>query len=382
MSDERRRYYRYPPNGGSETVVVRHQGVERPARLVNLSADGFRLDMDEESIVEVGDVVLMATSNGFHRVRVMNVARDNGTLQLGLQRLQDLPANAVESQAEREGRPRRKLRANGSVATPVAQLLAPVALGAMILGAIAWTWTSGSDPVATVVGENGFETPTSDYTAKRRRQAANSELRTAASERPTRRSSESAPARTGSVTWSPLAASGTSDGAALRSDRADASARETGASERPGSSEFADAGTAGPGESITPVRLFDPRADATASLRVALNTANRENKRVLVEFGANTCDSCSRLNAVLTKDAEIAAAFQKAFVLVLIDMEANEKLVSRYLQEELREPVPFLALLNKDGKVLKRRRTDDLEAGSKLDLGKVKEILAQWAPAG
>jgi hypothetical protein len=85
--------------------VVRHAGVERPARLINLSSDGFRVDMGEESIVEVGDIVLMATSSGFHRVRVVNVACDNGALQLGLQRLQDLPANAVEKYEEAEKRP-------------------------------------------------------------------------------------------------------------------------------------------------------------------------------------------------------------------------------------------------------------------------------------
>ncbi len=76
MGEERRKYYRYPATDGSEAVVVRHHGVERPARLVNLSSDGFRVDLDEESIVEVGDIVLMATSNGFHRVRVVNVSRE------------------------------------------------------------------------------------------------------------------------------------------------------------------------------------------------------------------------------------------------------------------------------------------------------------------
>jgi hypothetical protein len=149
--------------------------------------------------------------------------------------------------------------------------------------------------------------------------------------------------------------------------------------ERSASTELADS-SAAPAESFAPVQLFDPRADVTTSIRVALRTANRENKRVLLEFGGNTCDTCGRLNAAFTKDGEIASAFQKAFVLVLVDMEANEKLVPRYLQDEIRERVPFLALLNKEGTVLKRRRTDDLGAGSKLDLGKVKEILAQWAP--
>ena len=60
-------------------------------------------------------------------------------------------------------------------------------------------------------------------------------------------------------------------------------------------------------------------------------------------------------------------------MLVLVDIEANQNLVSRYVPDEVR--VPFLALLNKEGKVLKRRRTAELQEGSKLDVGKVKEFL-------
>ncbi len=175
MGDERRKYYRYPATTGSDAVVVRHHGIERPARLVNLSSDGFRVDMDqpsiaveEEAIVEVGDIVLMATSNGFHRVRVVNVARGDGMLQLGLQRLQDLPANAVEKHEEAERRSRPK-RPKGGVHSSLAQVLIPAVLGALILGTIVWTWTSEADPVGTVVGRDGFDTPKSDYGVKRRR---------------------------------------------------------------------------------------------------------------------------------------------------------------------------------------------------------------------
>ena len=133
-------------------------------------------------------------------------------------------------------------------------------------------------------------------------------------------------------------------------------------------------GAGSPSESFGGTTLsFDPRADAMANIELALHTASRENKRVLVEFGGNTCDSCSRLNTAIAKDSEIASAFQKAFVLVLVDIEANQNLVSRYVPDEVR--VPFLALLNKEGKVLKRRRTAELQEGSKLDVGKVKEFL-------
>jgi thioredoxin 1 len=369
MSDERRKYYRYPVTTGSEAIVVRHHGVERPARLVNLSSDGFRVDMEEEEIVEVGDIVLMATSNGFHRVRVVNVARENGTLQLGLQRLQDLPANAVEKQAEREGRPPRKAKVKESLLSTLARLAVPLGLAAMIIGGIAWAWTTESDPVATVV-EDGFVTPRSDYSARRRRQGVDIEEVTAGSEKSKRRIS------------GVVADNGSSSTLVGSGGRSMGGADPGAGPERSGragdSGELAEARQSSPGGLLgQSPPVFDVNADPVVSIRTALSAANRENKRVLVEFGGNTCDSCSRLNAAFTQDAEIATTLQKAFVLVMVDMEANQKLAARY--DTLREQVPFLALLNREGKIMKRRRTDELQAGSKLDVGKVKEFLQQWS---
>jgi hypothetical protein len=374
MGEERRKYYRYPANGGSDAVVVSHLGVERPARIVNLSSDGFRLDMNEESIVEVGDIVLMATSNGFHRVRVVNVSRDNGTLQLGLQRLQDVPASAVESQAEREGRPRRRRGLKASSSTALAQVAVPVVLGAMILGGVAWAWTTQSDPVGALVDERTFVTPTSSYNARRHRPAPDVEATTAPSEKQSRPTSGAvAGSGSDSTLWSPGARSATvTDSTSPRSNHTD----------EPG--DLADAGPSMPHEIVGPAGpLFQPTANATVSLKAALNKANRENKHVLVEFGGNQCDSCSRLNAAFTQDAEIAAAFRKGFVLVLVDIDSNQNLVSQYVQDETQEKrVPFLALLNKEGKVLKRQPTDELSGGSRLDVGKVKQFLQQWSSAG
>jgi hypothetical protein len=363
MGEERRKYYRYPATDGSEAVVVRHHGVERPARLVNLSSDGFRVDLDEESIVEVGDIVLMATSSGFHRVRVVNVSRDNGTLQLGLQRLQDLPASALEKLTEAEKRPRRPRNLKDTLA----QLAIPMTLAAMILGGIIWTWTTESDPVGAVV-EDSFVTPTSDYSARRRREAPDTEETTSSGLRQSRRPVG-------------VVAEGGSDSSQWRAGRSTVATESRSPSDR--ANDSSAPGDAGPAETIRPPGpLFDPSADGALSISSALSTAKREHKRVLVEFGANQCDSCSRLNAAFTQDAEISATVKKAFVFITVDMDSNQKLVSRYLQNEMRDRVPFLALLNKEGKVLKRQRTDELGTGSKLDVGKVKEFLQQWSSEG
>jgi hypothetical protein len=382
MGQDRRKYYRYPVQGGSEAVVVRHQGVERPAKLVNLSADGFRLDMDEESIVEVGDIVLMATSSGFHRVRVVNVARENGTLQLGLQRLQDISASAVESQAN--GKRPRKARPTRTITAPYLQLGVPAVLAVLIAGTAVWIWSSDADPVGAVVEDRTFVTPTSEYGARRRRQAEPEE--TVSAEQPRRRGPRLEGDLSSRQVMSGGKSTGTSDWKSPGSDRSDASTRAStqggGArSERGNSSDLGDAQGSSPAESIgSGGSLFDPRANATQSISAALNRANRENKHVLVEFGGNDCESCNLLHTAFTKDAEIASSFRKAFVLVMVDMQANQNLVSNYVQDEVR--APFLALLNKEGKVVKRRRTDDLGVSSKLDFGKVKAFLAQWSSAG
>ena len=55
--------------------------------------------------------------------------------------------------------------------------------------------------------------------------------------------------------------------------------------------------------------------------------------------------------------------------------------VARFVPDEVRPRIPFLTLLDKDGKVLRNQRTNELEDGSKLDLGKVKAFLQQSSPS-
>jgi hypothetical protein len=397
MGDERRKYYRYPPAGGSQTVVIRHAGLERDAKLVNLSADGFRLDVDADSIVDVGDVVLLATSYGFHQVQVVNVSRENGALHLGLKRIKDLPASAVIAAEEEQVSGRAQSRKSRK---SLIQVAVPVAIVVMLLVAVVWTWTADVDPTAPIVDERGFVTPTSNYSAKRRRQDPILEESTAPSSKPLRRSSQATDDGSPPFqrkTREPKLAQ------ALDPDFRDERVRSThdpsakvAAGKSQDSSQALLAGRRGlePAElgdsrptalpNIVNVsgEVFDRSADATRNIDTALQTANRENKRVVVEFGANACGSCNQLHSVFTQDGELAAFFQKTFVLVPVDIDANQKLVAQYVSDGPQRRNPFLALLDKNGNVLKQRRTEEFEVGSRLDLGKVKIFLRQWASAG
>ena len=71
---------------------------------MNLSAEGFRLALDVESdaspSVGIGDLVLLTTDNGQHAVRVINVDREIGSLELGVVRLQDFRNPSARTRRE------------------------------------------------------------------------------------------------------------------------------------------------------------------------------------------------------------------------------------------------------------------------------------------
>ena len=127
--------------------------------------------------------------------------------------------------------------------------------------------------------------------------------------------------------------------------------------------------------------IYNPKANAKDDIATALMTAKRENKRVLIEFGANWCGPCFRLYDVLKKNAEVSAILNKGFVLVLVDVDTNQALLERYDEEGEGGGVPFLTVLNADGKVLRNRMKGGLEkeSGSEYDIAKVVAFLRQWS---
>jgi hypothetical protein len=337
MSEERRKNYRCPPSGDGETVVLRRDGVAQTAKLVNLSAEGFRLCLDVDAAsgpaVNVGDVTVLATKNGSHRVRVANVQRENESLQLGLQRLSEISRPAV---AARHASTQRAIfggRRNGSPSSsPVVQFGVVVAVIVLVAVAVnLWLMAPGNsdEPAAP---ENARVPATHELEAK--------------SKYP--RLGQRAPALTQTTPTSSTA--NVASPAGSKSTNAEALAGQNKA-------------------------IFDPQIDPTIKIVAALKRATRENKRVLVEFGAEKSGSCYRLRDFIAKNAEFAATFQKDFVLVTVDSTANQKLFDRFVPAENRHDVPFLTLLDKDGRVVKSQQTTENAGSQILDIEKVKAFL-------
>src|SRR4051812_35205627 len=64
-------------------------------------------------------------------------------------------------------------------------------------------------------------------------------------------------------------------------------------------------GFAAEGTSTGP-KLYDTKANGTEEIKAALERAQKENKNVLLKFGANWCGWCHRLSAVFHDNKDVA----------------------------------------------------------------------------
>jgi quinoprotein glucose dehydrogenase len=127
--------------------------------------------------------------------------------------------------------------------------------------------------------------------------------------------------------------------------------------------------------------IYNEKADAKADIEAALALAKREHKRVLLKFGGNWCGWCYKLHDVFTHDPAVADVLSHGFVVVLVDVNSNRKLLEHYAPDEQRPGFPYLVVLDADGKVLKNQQTDMLEEGPKHNPAKVKAFLVKWSPS-
>lgn len=126
--------------------------------------------------------------------------------------------------------------------------------------------------------------------------------------------------------------------------------------------------------------IYNEDADAQADIAKALASAKKLRKHVLVTFGGNWCGWCYRLHDAFKDNEDLARLLSNEFVQVLVDVRSNSELLKRYGEDNDKHGVPFLTVLDADGKVLTNQNTGDLEEGDRHDVAKVREFLAKWMP--
>src|SRR5690606_29464174 len=131
--------------------------------------------------------------------------------------------------------------------------------------------------------------------------------------------------------------------------------------------------------------IYNTRAEAAPAIGEALKIAKRENKHVLLDFGASGCGWCARLHELFTTSAEVSACLRQNFIAVLVDVNtrtgpARNAEVVNYYGDPTKHGLPVLLVLDPSGRVLTTRETGALESGSRHDPAKVMAFLRRWAP--
>jgi thiol-disulfide isomerase/thioredoxin len=131
-------------------------------------------------------------------------------------------------------------------------------------------------------------------------------------------------------------------------------------------------------------RPFDEKTDAKAALQTALQRAKKDNRRVLIEWGDNSSEWSVLLHKSFSADAGLRRKRLYEYELITIaigPMNKNDGLAKQF-QAALGDGVPYLTILDGDGKVLANQRTGPFQTKSEsgqheIDVKKLLEFLTK-----
>jgi thiol:disulfide interchange protein len=110
--------------------------------------------------------------------------------------------------------------------------------------------------------------------------------------------------------------------------------------------------------------IYDEASDARAQIAQALVNAKKNNRRVLIQWGANWCSWCHMLHDTFATDKDIKKKLSYEYDLVLIDvgrLDKNMGLANDKGADLKKHGIPFLTVLDADGKVIANQDTSELE---------------------
>jgi len=132
--------------------------------------------------------------------------------------------------------------------------------------------------------------------------------------------------------------------------------------------------------------IYTNAGDPKVQIEKASQRAKKENKRILLMFGFESCGWCHKLHELFASNAEIRKTLSNEYLVVMVDIgsqHANsflEPCKAALTPDELKKGVgyPFLAVLDADAKVVKAQPTDALEEGDHHDPKRVLEFLTRF----
>lgn len=127
-------------------------------------------------------------------------------------------------------------------------------------------------------------------------------------------------------------------------------------------------------------KIYNPSADASADLKVAIAKAKAESKHVLIQVGGNWCPWCIKFHQFATTEAKIDSIIKADYVYMLLNYSRENKNldVLKSLQYPQRFGFPVFVVLDRNGKLLHTQDSGFLELDKGYDTRKVLTFLKAW----
>lgn len=127
-------------------------------------------------------------------------------------------------------------------------------------------------------------------------------------------------------------------------------------------------------------RIYDESASADEQVSAAISIAKNERKHILLHFGANWCGLCLKLHKLMESDSSIQEELKRSYLLVSVDTnDGHNKRFSEKLGAS-NHGIPFLAVLNSDGKTVTTKDSSELEEEKRYSAEKLLSFLKAWEP--
>lgn len=129
------------------------------------------------------------------------------------------------------------------------------------------------------------------------------------------------------------------------------------------------------------VAEYGDSRDPAADLEVAVERAQVEGKRILLEVGGTWCGWCKRLDGFIHDHPSISGKLESGFLIVKVNWSRENENKEFLGQYPVIHGYPHIFVLEEDGSFLHSQDTAELEEGSSYNENAILAFLDRWTPA-
>lgn len=124
---------------------------------------------------------------------------------------------------------------------------------------------------------------------------------------------------------------------------------------------------------------YDPKRDPEADLKVAIEKAQADKKRILLDVGGEWCSWCHILDDYLASNKGVGDAFAASFVIVKVNWSPDNKNAAFLSKYPKVDGYPHFFVLSSSGKLLSNQPTSPLEQGESYNRERMLKFAKAWA---